>query len=118
MGVKICKTDEEIANALMQIGDTPSSEELDRVVEFCKDLFDNPAVVTLANYMDAVYALVEQECGEWSEYIDFQRYLKDLVQNEENMFNIAKTDGGYCIAYENIPEDDDDDSMEMEPLEL
>ena len=119
MDIKICKSDEEISDAMMHIEEQPSSEELDQVLKICKDFYEKPAIVTLSNYMDAVYALVEQDCGGWSEYIDFLRYLKDLVQNEENMFTLAKTENGYCISYENIPDDNiDEDDYEMEPIEL
>jgi len=119
MAIHVCLTDEEIQKALQNAKIEVSSDTLDQVLEEFDSTYEEPVAVTLENYLDALDALIQEQCGDWSEYIDYFRYMKDLFQNEENLFSLVKINDGYCIVYEDIPEfdDDDDEDVDMEPLE-
>ncbi len=104
MTLHVCKTDEEIKEAIHHSSDTVTSEELDEAKRLYEDVYDRPIVTPLGNYLEALYVLTDEECGDWAGYIDFARYLKDLILDMDNMFTLIKTDHGYCIVCEDLPD--------------
>jgi len=102
MTLHVCKTDEEIKEAVSRSSDTVTSEELDEAKKLYGDVYNKPIVTSLSNYMEALYALIDEECGDWAGYIDFTRYLKDLIHDMDNTFTLIKADHGYCIVCEDL----------------
>ncbi|MDD4029155.1 MAG: hypothetical protein PHI40_04725 [Caldisericia bacterium] len=114
MAIQRCSTEEEIKTALQESQMEVSSDELDLVLDEFESVYDDPVAVTLANYMEALDSIIYEQCGDWVDYIDYVRYMKDLIENEENQFSLVKINDGYCIVYQDLPENMDDDEDEEE----
>ena len=105
---------EDFKTAIENYQLVPKEEEMNKVVEEFGNQFDDPIVISLKDYMDCVYTTVEEEVNDWSDYIDYSLYLFDIAgENSEDIF-VIKTETGYCVIYENIPEDEDDEAAEEE----
>lgn len=100
---------DEFALALEDIEKISTEDEMEKAIkEFGKD-FEEPIAISLKDYMDGVYTAAEDEADGWADYIDFALYLFDTAGEDSEDFFVVKTDKGYCVVYENVAMDDEDD---------
>jgi hypothetical protein len=106
---------EEIQKALENIDRESTDQEMENVIEQMAGHFENPVAVTLKDYMEGVYEIAEEEVKDWIDYIDFSRYLNDFSGEESEDLLIAETDSGFCVVYEDIPDEElDEDYVDEE----
>jgi hypothetical protein len=105
---------DEFELALEDIEKISTEEEMEKAIkEFGKD-FEEPIAISLKDYMDGVYTAAEDEANGWADYIDFALYLFDTAGEDSEDFFLVKTEKGYCVVYENVPMDDEEDLDEDE----
>ena len=105
---------DEFELALEDIEKISTEEEMEKAIkEFGKD-FEEPIAISLKDYMDGVYTAAEDEANGWADYIDFALYLFDTAGEDSEDFFVVKTEKGYCVVYENVPMDDEEDLDEDE----
>jgi hypothetical protein len=105
---------DEFELALEEIEKISTEDEMEKAIkEFGKD-FEEPIAISLKDYMDGVYTAAEDEANGWADYIDFALYLFDTAGEDSEDFFVVKTEKGYCVVYENVPMDDEEDLDEDE----
>jgi hypothetical protein len=106
---------EAIQKALENLEKESSEKEMVNAINELAGHFENPVAVTLKDYMEGVYEIAEEEVKDWIDYIDFARYLNDFSGEESEDLLIAETDSGYCVIYEDIPDEElDEDYVDEE----
>ncbi len=106
---------EEIQKALENIDRESTDQEMENVIEQMAGHFENTFAVTLKDYMEGVYEIAEEEVKDWIDYIDFSRYLNDFSGEESDDLLIVETDSGFCVIYEDLPDDEmDEDYIDEE----
>lgn len=104
-----------IQEALEKLDRESTEKEMEKAIEALANDFENPVAVTLKDYMDGVYEIAEEEVKDWIDYIDFSRYLNDFSGEESDDLLIAETDSGFCVIYEDLPDDElDEDYIDEE----
>jgi hypothetical protein len=106
---------EAIQKALENLEKESSEKEMENAISELAGHFENPVAVTLKDYMEGVYEIAEEEVKDWIDYIDFARYLNDFSGEESEDLLIAETDSGYCVIYEDLPDEElDEDYVDEE----
>lgn len=106
---------EEIQKALENLERESADHEMEKAIDQLASHFENPVAVTLKDYMEGVYEIAEEEVKDWIDYIDFSRYLNDFSGEESEDLLIAETDSGFCVIYEDLPEEElDEDYVDEE----
>ncbi|MCE5224112.1 hypothetical protein LLG10_08070 [bacterium] len=106
---------EAIQKALENMEKESSEKEMENAISELAGHFENPVAVTLKDYMEGVYEIAEEEVKDWIDYIDFARYLNDFSGEESEDLLIAETDSGYCVIYEDLPDEElDEDYVDEE----
>lgn len=104
-----------IQGALEKLDRESAEKEMEKAIEEFANDFENPVAVTLKDYMEGVYEIAEEEVKDWIDYIDFSRYLNDFSGEESDDLLIVETDSGFCVIYEDLPDDEmDEDYIEEE----